>query len=177
VRTPTPSDLYFAAHPRAKAFVESQGPPPASYATLAYFGVNSFEFTNEEGEVSIGRYRIEPEAGIEYLPTEQRSNAGPDYLSREIRDRVTRGPIRFRFRVQVAVPSDVIDDPSIAWPNDRRMIDLGTIEITDVVQDSDAAERALLFLPAELPPGIAPADPMIQARHDAYPVSFDRRHH
>ena len=176
-RKPTPADLYFSAHPIAKAFVESQAPPPASYATLAYFGVNSFEFTNAAGEVSIGRYRIEPEAGIEYLPIEQRSNAGPDYLSREIRDRVSRSPIGFRFRVQVAAPNDAIEDPSIAWPDDRRTVDLGTIEITDVMPDSDAAERALLFLPGALPPGIASADPMIQARHDSYPVSFDRRHH
>ena len=71
----------------------------------------------------------------------------------------------------------MIGDPSIAWPDDRRTVDLGTIEITDVMPDSDAAERALLFLPGELPPGIASADPMIQARHDSYPVSFDRRHH
>ncbi|RPJ66189.1 MAG: catalase, partial [Alphaproteobacteria bacterium] len=36
--------------------------------------------------------------------------------------------------------------------------------------------RALLFLPAELPEGIEPADPMIQARNAAYIVSYGRRH-
>jgi catalase len=45
-----------------------------------------------------------------------------------------------------------------------------------VVPDSEAAERALLFLPAALPAGIEPADPMIQVRSAAYPVSYARRH-
>jgi catalase len=175
-RKPTPADLYLAAHPIAKAFLESQAPPPESYATLAYFGVNSFEFTNADDVVSIGRYRIEPETGVQLLSAEQRRNAAHDYLSSEIRDRVSRGPIRFRLRVQLPEPSDVIDDPSIVWPNDRKTVELGTIEITEAVEDNRAAESELLFLPGELPPGIAPADPMIRARDDSYAVSFDRRH-
>jgi hypothetical protein len=42
--------------------------------------------------------------------------------------------------------------------------------------DSEATERALMFLPALLPDGIEPADPMIQFRNKAYPVSYERRH-
>lgn len=43
---PTPADAYLAAYPVAKSFMGSQQPPPVSYATLSYFGVNSFKFTN-----------------------------------------------------------------------------------------------------------------------------------
>jgi catalase len=32
------------------------------------------------------------------------------------------------------------------------------------------------FLPAALPAGIEPADPMITARNEAYPISYARRH-
>ena len=45
-----------------------------------------------------------------------------------------------------------------------------------VVPDSDSAERVLIFLHTELPAGIEPADPMIQARSNAYIVSYGRRH-
>jgi catalase len=45
-----------------------------------------------------------------------------------------------------------------------------------VVPDSEATERALMFLPALLPAGIEPADPMIQFRNKTYPVSYERRH-
>jgi catalase len=175
-RKPTPADLFLAAHPIAKAFLESQQGPPVSYASVAYFGVNSFEFTNDAGDVAIGRYRIVPEDGVELLTADQAKIAAPDYLAREIRERIDRGPVRFAFRVQLADSTDAVDDPSVAWPESRRVIELGTLELTDVVADSDGAQRALLFLPGELPDGIASADPMIQARQDSYPVSFDRRH-
>src|SRR5215472_10855674 len=33
-----------------------------------------------------------------------------------------------------------------------------------------------MFLPALLPAGIEPADPMIQFRNKTYPVSYERRH-
>ncbi|HVN30300.1 MAG TPA: catalase, partial [Candidatus Binataceae bacterium] len=35
---PTPIEVFLGANPVAKHFVESQDPPPVSYATLAYFG-------------------------------------------------------------------------------------------------------------------------------------------
>ena len=53
---------------------------------------------------------------------------------------------------------------------------LGTLTVASVVPDSEATERALMFLPALLPVGIEPADPMIQFRNKTYPVSYDRRH-
>lgn len=173
---PTPAETFLAAHPIAKSFLESQRPPPESYATLAYFGVNSFKFTNARGRSTFGRYRLEPQAGLHFLTKEQIAHASPDYLMAEIRERVARGPIRFNFRVQLPEAGDKIDDPSIAWPDTRKVVELGVIEITQVVADSDAAERELLFIPIALPAGIEAADPMLFARSAAYPVSYGRRH-
>jgi hypothetical protein len=42
---------------------------------------------------------------------------------------------------------------------------LGTLTV--VVPDSEATGRALMFLPALMPAGIEPADPMIQFRNKA----------
>lgn len=176
VATPTPADTYLAAHPVAKSFLESQQPPPVSYATLTYFGVNSYKFTNAQDQVVFGRYRIEPQAGNQFLSAEDVEKAAPNYLADEIRQRVARAPIKFDLRVQISEPGDKIDDPSTAWPDTRKIMDAGIIEITEVVPDSDAAERALLFLPAQLPEGIEPADPMIQFRNAAYVISYGRRH-
>ncbi len=173
---PTPIEKYLAAHPVAKTFLESQEPPPKSYATLCYFGVNSFKFTNAEGKSVFGRYRIEPLAGKEFLSEDEIKEAAPDYLSEEIRRRAAESPIRFNFRLQLAEPNDAIENPSIAWSDENKIVDLGVIEIASVVPDSIAAEHALLFLPALLPDGIEPADPMIKARSNSYPISYDRRH-
>ena len=173
---PTPIEKYLAAHPVAKTFLETQESPPKSYATLCYFGVNSFKFTNEEGKSIVGRYRIEPQAGKEFLSLDEIAGAAPNYLSEEIQRRVAESPIQFNFRLQLAESSDAIENPSIAWADENKIVDLGVIEIASVADDSIAAEHALLFLPALLPDGIEPADPMIRARSNAYPISYDRRH-
>ena len=50
------------------------------------------------------------------------------------------------------------------------------VEIDKVVPDSDAAQRALVFIENAVPAGIEPADPMVNIRSQAYTVSFARRH-
>jgi catalase len=173
---PTPADTYLAAHPVAKTFLETQKPPPVSYATLSYYGVNTFKFTNARGVSHYGRYRIIPQAGEQVLTAEQAKQALPGYLADEIRQRTARAPVRFRMVVQLAEDGDKLEDPSIAWPETRATIDVGVIEITSVAADSNAEQRSLMFLPTALPVGIEAADPMIAARSAAYPVSYGRRH-
>jgi len=172
---PTAIEKFLAAHPTAKNFVESPKPQPVSYATLPYFGINAFKFTNAKGAVTFGRYQLRPVAGEHYLTQEQLATMEPDYLSTEIRERVRRGPAKFTLLLQVAEKDDKIDDPSIAWPDSRKQIELGTITITKAVADSHTAEKKLLFMPGALVPGIEAADPMIAARSAAYIVSLSRR--
>ena len=172
---PTAIEKFLAAHPAAKNFVESPKPQPVSYATLPYFGINAFKFTNAKGAVTFGRYQLRPVAGEHFLTQEQLATMGPDYLSTEIRERVRRGPAKFTLLLQVAEKDDKIDDPSIAWPDSRKQIELGTIIITKAVVDSHTAEKKLLFMPGALVPGIEAADPMIAARSASYVVSLSRR--
>src|SRR6476620_5330822 len=172
---PTPLEQFFETHPIAKTFLTAEKPAPVSFASLPYFGVNSFKFTNAKGDSTFVRYQMEPEGDAQYLTKEQLAAAGPNYLVDEIRKRVGDGPVRMKLQVQVAEPGDKIEDPSIAWPGSRKTV-LGVVEIDKVDSDSDAAQRALLFIENAVPAGIEPADPMITARSEAYPVSFARRH-
>ena len=64
-------------------------------------------------------------------------------LTTEIRERVRRGPIKFKLVVQMAERDDKLDDPSIAWPDSRKKVELGTITITKAVADSQTAEKKL----------------------------------
>jgi catalase len=172
---PTPLDVYLSTHPIAKTFLESQIQPPVSYATVSYFGVNAFKFSSAQGKVTFGRYQIRPAAGNQSASKDEVAGAASNYLSTEIRERVTHGPVSFKLLLQIAEPGDNLNDPSIAWPDSRKQVELGTIEITKAVTDNAVAEHELLFLPGALPPGIEAEDPMIKARSDAYPVSFRRR--
>ena len=77
---------------------------------------------------------------------------------------------------QIANAGDQTKNPTMPWPNDRKMVDLGTITLDKPVADSQTAEKTLLFLPSNLTDGIEMSDdPLIDARNQAYAVSFGRR--
>ena len=60
---PTALDTFLGTHPVAKTFLTTQKPAPVSYATVPYFGVNAFSFTNAAGHRSNVRYRFVPLVG------------------------------------------------------------------------------------------------------------------
>jgi catalase len=172
---PTALDKFLETHPVARTFLTTQKPASVSYATLSYFGVNAFEFTNQEGKTCLIRYQIIPEAGEEFLSKEQLANAAPDYLQKEIVGRVAKGPLKFKMQAQIAREGDDPKNPSVAWPDNRRVVALGTITIDKLASNTVVEDKALAFIPNNLPAGITPADPMIDFRSKAYPISVAER--
>ncbi len=172
---PTKLDAFLGSHPRAKTFLTTQSPPPVSYATQPYFGVSTFTFTDARGHATAVRYRFVPQAGSHFLDAAAQKAQGPNYLSKEIAARAKAGPIRFDWYAQIAGAGDKLDDPSIAWPDTRKLVKLGTLTITRLGANQAALDKALMFLPNNVPDGIAVADPMIDVRSAAYPVSFSER--
>lgn len=173
---PTPIEQFLAIHPAAKTFVTAPKPPPVSFGTLSFFGVNAFQFTNAKGESRYARYRIEPLAGNQSLTDEQVAKASPNYLMDEMPTRLEKGPVKFRINAQLAAPGDVTNDGTVVWPNDRPQIELGILSLTTMAPDSAAIEKTLAFNPLILVDGIAPsADPILLARPIAYSFSVRRR--
>jgi catalase len=149
---------------------------PASFATETFFGVNSFRFSNEAGKIQFGRYRLEPLAGSEHLGEEQAAKQLPNFLTNEMEARLQIAPVQFRLIVQLADPTDNVDDGSIAWPMSRPVVDIGTIRLRALSENGAERQRTLLFTPLNLVGGIAPSlDPMLAARNRAYRISLDRR--
>lgn len=172
---PTDLDRFLAGHPIAVTFLTTQKPPPRSYATSAYFGVNAFAFVDAKGKRHDVRYRFVPKAGEHWLDDAALKTAAPDYLQTEIAERVAANTISFDWYAQLAQAGDVLDDPSIAWPESRRLVKLGTVNLSTLDPDQAATDKALLFLPGQLPKGIEIDDPMIVMRNAAYPISFGAR--
>ena len=172
---PTPLESYAAKHPQARAFLAADKPAPAGFGTQSYFGVNTFKFTNAVGEVRYGRYRMVPLAPARYLSPEQAAAASSDYLRAAMRRQLADGPVRMRLDLQMAEAGDALDDPSIAWPESRRRVELGTLTIDAVVDHADDQDRSVVFFPDELPDGIEVKDPMLKARTRAYAESLERR--
>lgn len=172
---PTALDRFLDSHPIAKTFLTSQKPAPVSYCTLSYFGVNAFAYTNAQKQRSFVRDRFVPKSGEQFLDPAKLKSKGPNYLQDEIAARLAVMQMQFDWIAQIAAPGDVIDNPSIAWPESRRMVKLGTLTISRVLPEQAKIDKSLLFIPSRLPAGIEPADPMIAVRSAAYPISFSGR--
>jgi catalase len=146
--------------------------PPVSYATCAYNSLHAFCLVSAGGGRTWARLRWRPEAGEHVLPEEEIDAQGADYLQDELRERLGREPIRFRLDAILAQEGDPLDDPTQPWPEDREQVELGTIELTRVVE----VEEPVVFDPNNLTEGIEPsADPILAARSPAYSVSIERR--
>jgi catalase len=171
---PNPVEQFLASHPHAKEFLTSRT-YPISFAQATYFGINSVKFTNAKGQSVFVRYRFVPRASEHYLTADERKSQSATYLHDEIVKRLAKEPVVFDWYAQIAEKGDKIEDPSIAWPESRKMIKLGTFTLTTLPQDPETAQRTLLFLPGQPHPGVEAADPMLVMRNIAYPISLGER--
>ncbi|MGU3667795.1 catalase family peroxidase [Methylobacterium sp. A49B] len=172
---PTALERFASAHPAA-ATAGGTAKTPSSLARQTYNGVNAFIFVDAAGKRQPFRFRIEPVQGEEILSSEDAAKRDPNYLMTEIGPRLAKEPAKFRVLAQLAEPGDPTNDATKPWPDDRKTIDLGTLTVSKAVPDSAEAEKALLFMPNNLTDGIEVSDdPLIDARVQAYAVSFSRR--
>lgn len=174
--SPTPVEAFVGSHPAALAFVQAPKPAPVSFATEAYFGVTALEFINAEGASQFGRFRIVPGAGLDHLDATATAAKTADYLFDEIATRIASAPVVFKIHVQLAAVGDVVDDATIHWPEDRPVVEFGTITLTSLVADSAAEQKQIIFDPIPRVDGIEPSnDPLLELRAAVYLISGRRR--
>ncbi|KQT77969.1 catalase family peroxidase [Methylobacterium sp. Leaf466] len=172
---PTPLEQFVAAHPmvpKAGAGVKT----PSSLARETYNGIDAFVFVNAEGKRQPFRFRIVPVAGNDHLSAEEAGKQPPNFLMEGLPATLAKGPVAFTIQAQLANPGDQTKDPTQVWPEDRRLVTMGTLTLSKAAADTAAAEKPLLFLPTNLVDGIEVSDdPLIDARTQAYAVSFGKR--
>ncbi|WP_246413091.1 catalase family peroxidase [Methylobacterium brachythecii] len=172
---PTPVETFVASHPAAgKAGATAK--TPTSLGRQTFNGVNAFLFVDVAGKKQAFRWRIVPVDGEELMPPDEAAKQTPNFLMDEIRARLAKGPVSYRVEAQLPEAGDPINDATKPWPDDRKSVNMGTLTITKAVADSAEAEKALLFMPNALVDGVEVSDdPLIDARVQAYAVSFGRR--
>jgi catalase len=174
--SPSPIEVFLGAHPAALAFVQAPKPAPSSFAREAYFGITAMRFTNQDGLSRYGRYRIVPEAGIDHLADAAAAAKGPNFLFDELAERIASGPIAFRILAQLANDEDTVDDATIHWPEERTLLDLGAITLTEPVADNAHQQKHIIFDPIPRVEGIDPSkDPLLELRAAIYLLSGRRR--
>lgn len=143
--------------------------PVSSFASETYNSLHAYYLVNQQGEKQAVRFKWEP---IIHGKDTSVSSSKID-LETELVHRQDKECIRFRLLVQLASPSDSIDDPSIMWPEDRKTIEAGVLTLTQVREDR--AEE-LVFDPTVVTEGIECSnDPVLHFRSAVYKESASRR--
>lgn len=169
---------FLAAHPAARAFVEAAPPPPRSYAELAYFAVSAYKLVDAGGRATLVRFRFVPAAGVASLAAGADPGEGraADYLREELEARLARGPVAFKLVAQVAAEGDVTDDATVRWPEERAVVELGSLTLDAVVPDSARVQKTLIFDPIPRVQGVEPSDdPLLEMRAAVYLISGKQR--
>jgi catalase len=150
--------------------------PTDSYLTLAYNALHTYLFEDAGGTVTPIRYHLEPEGGLATVPAEEAAGRDPDHLQTDLATRLAEGPARFDITVSIAGDGDVLDDPTVVWPEDRERVVIGHIDITGTADDRERDGDVLVFDPTRVTDGIALSDDQIlQFRRTAYSESVLRR--
>ena len=167
---------FMATHPAARKFAEAPKPIPASFLRDNYFAVNAFKFVNAQHATRFGRFRLRPDAGVEHLTAEAAAAKSPNFLVDEVAASLARKPATFGLFVQLADAGDNVTDATAPWPASRQEVRLGTITLTQRVDDQSPDRRRVIFDPDPRIDGIEPSgDPLTDIRSDVYLLSGRRR--
>jgi catalase len=177
-KDPNAMKVFAEAHPEFAPFGAwaKNAPWTGSYAEDHFNGLNSFIFTDGSGADHAVRWSLLPEAQVVAVTQDDLKKLDPDFLEQEITQRVRSGPLRWKMAVTVANPGDPTADPTKAWPEDRRTVEVGTLVVQRIEAEADGPCRDINFDPTVLPPGIRTSDdPFPAARSSVYAKSYDLR--
>jgi catalase len=177
-KEPDAMPKFAQTHPEFAAFGgwAQSAPWTGSYAEEPYNSLNSFIFTDASGNDHAVRWSLVPAAQPVPVSPEELAKRGPNFLETEIVDRLKNGPATWTMKVTVANAGDQTADPSKAWPEDRRSVEVGTLTVKEIEAEADGPCRDINFDPTVLLDGIRTSDdPFPAARSAAYRVSYDRR--
>src|SRR6266566_1043424 len=174
---PAQMSAFLARHPEtAQAMKVIKGQPvPSGFDNSTFHGLNAFRFINSAGDSIPVRWLLTPEHAFEAAST---ASAAQDknYLFDALIAQIHRQPLRWHLIVIIGQPGDPTNDATIAWPEGREKVDVGTLTLDRVESDETSAARDINFDPLMLPAGIAPSDdPLLSARSAVYSQSFTRR--
>ena len=173
---PTPIEQFLGANPAALAFVQAPKPAPASFTKVVYYGVNAFKFVSSAGKGTYFRYVVTPDLKGENVPESDLKARDPNFLFEEIRQRILQEKPSFTLKAQIAEADDVIDDATVHWPSDRKLVALGKIVLEGLVPDGEKEQKHIIYDPIPRVSGVEPsADPLLEMRASVYLISGRQR--
>lgn len=157
--------------------MQAPKPTPTSYGKDQYWGVSAFKLVDAEGKGTFVRWYLVPDAGVEPLEASLLETAEPDFLQKELQETLAKGEkIGFKLVAQVAEEGDNVNDATVHWPAERKVVELGSVTLEGVVEDHLAESKKLIFDPVPRVEGIEPSDdPLFEMRAAVYLMSGRQR--
>jgi catalase len=173
---PARMKAFLKLHPeieRALAIIDGQ-PKSSGFANSTFYGLNAFRFTNAAGDSIPVRWVLTPEQSFNAASV--KSPPDKNYLFDDLVSQIHGKSLQWHLIVIVGRPGDPTNDATVAWPDDREKVDVGTLTLDRAESDDTSLSRDINFDPLVLPAGIAPSDdPLLSARSAVYSQSYTRR--
>lgn len=140
---------------------------PASFATTTYWAIHAYILETASGDQQAVRFSFDSASKERALPFSTKN------MEQELLERMSDSQVHFRLLMTLGAPDDPTDDPSLAWPKDRLVIDVGDLVLIE--KRSDNAEKHLFNPTFETPGFNCSDDPVLLYRSNLYKVSYRRR--
>lgn len=165
-------------HPdnEAQAHFMANNNPPSNYFNSAYYGIHTFKFVNKDNQATLVRWRFVPHDGEKQLSKAELQSMPVNFLEHQLINRSEKSPIKWDMLVTLGRPDDEQNNPTIAWPDNRKEIKAGTLTISKSMVQKGAKCENINFDPLFLSDGIeATNDPILLFRSPSYAISFSKR--
>lgn len=119
-----------------------------------------------------------PVAGTQYVDEEELKGLSENYLFEEMPRRLEKGAVEFKLLAQVAEEGDVVDDATEIWPEEREIVELGTLKVEKILGDEESLkeQKNIIFDPIPRVEGVeASDDPLLDVRASVYLISGKQR--
>jgi len=169
---------YLAGNPRvASVFrMRAESPAPVSFAHTAFHAVHAFRYLDAEDRVTHVRVHWQPVAGVQGQPASVLTEADKEVLFDELDQRLAKAPVSFELVLELAEAGDPLDDATTLWPEGRKTVVIGRMDITGPVTEAELGDAVMNHDPSKLVDGIeATDDPILQIRRGVYEVSAAQR--
>lgn len=156
---------------RFKAHQATKAKALKPYEANTFNSVNSFYLVNDKGVKTAVRWSFVPQRQQELVV-----KTAHNFLFDNLQKNLASHSVTWDMVITFANPEDNVDNAAIPWQGQHQKIVAAELTI-DAIQSEQAGKCDLInFDPLVLSTGFAPsADPLLQARRNAYAVSFGRR--
>ena len=169
---------FVASHPdnAGQAQFLADHNPPTSYANSAFYGIHTFKAIARDDTVTLVRWRFVPRDGEQQLSNAELASMPNDFLEPALIARTMQGPVQWDMLLTIGQAGDPEDDPTLAWPHERKELKAGTLTISSAMPQTGAECEKINYDPLVMGDGIARTnDPVLLFRSPAYASSFAKR--